>query len=156
MVEDVPGQKYISYNEIRCIIVEFGDDQCEKEQRAKFLETDPETAEKHLKGTPILKLDFTQSCSKKDFEEGQKAKTMQFPLGLAYSITQHKMQGQTVYKPGRLVTYFKNVFQAAMGYVTLGRVTAIDQIYIWINYARKTYTLAMYHCRHYKNLKPDL
>ena len=66
------------------------------------------------------------------------------------------MQGQTVYKPGRLVTYFKNVFQAAMGYVTLGRVTAIDQIYIWINYARKTYTLAMYHCRHYKNLKPDL
>ena len=58
------------------------------------------------------------------------AKAIQFPLKLAYSITQYKMQGQTIYKPGRLVTCFKNVFQAAMGYVTLGRVTAVNQLYI--------------------------
>ena len=117
-------------DEVKCIIVEFDDEQCGKERREKYLETDSETATKYPKGTPIWKLEFTYSCSKKDFDDGQKAKVIQFPLMLAYSVTMHKMQGQTIYKPGRLVTRFKHVFQAAMAYVTLGRITSIDQLYI--------------------------
>lgn len=103
---------FISYRDaVRCVIVEFDDDQCGKEQRAKFLETDPDTAGKYPNGTPIWKLEFAYSCSKNDYEEGQKAKAVQFPLKLAYSVTMHKMQGQTIYKPGRLVTCFKIYFK---------------------------------------------
>ena len=60
---------FISYrDEVRCILVEFDDDQCGKERRAKYMDTDPETAAKYPKATPIWRLEFTNSCSKKDFE----------------------------------------------------------------------------------------
>ena len=40
------------------------------------------------------------------------------------------MQGQTVHKPTSLVTCFKKVFAAAMSYVSLSRVTALEQLII--------------------------
>ena len=89
-----------------------------------------EMARKFPKATPISRLEFTFSCSKKDFEKGQKAKAIQFPFRLAKAVTQHKIQGQTIYPSNVLVTNFRNVLQAAMAYVTLGRVTNLDQLFI--------------------------
>ena len=40
------------------------------------------------------------------------------------------MQGQTISPPWVLVTSFEKVFQPAMAYVTLSRVTSLDQIFI--------------------------
>ena len=58
------------------------------------------------------------------------AKVIQFPVKLAFAVTAHKIQGQTVKKPRKVVVDLRSVFQPAMAYVMLSRVESIEQLFI--------------------------
>ena len=58
------------------------------------------------------------------------AKLIQFPLVLAWAVTAHKFQGQTVKKPQKVAVDVRSVFEAAQAYVMFSRVQELDQLYI--------------------------
>ena len=80
--------------------------------------------------TPIEKLEFTYSVSKKAYSTSSSAKALQFPLRLAWAITAHKIQGQTIPKPHMLIVDMSTVFEAAQTYVMLSRVQELQQLVI--------------------------
>ena len=49
---------------------------------------------------------------------------------LAWAVTAHKIQGQSVKKPQKVVIDLRSVFDAAQAYVMLSRVQEIEQLYI--------------------------
>ena len=55
---------------------------------------------------------------------------IQFPVKLAFAATAHKIQGQTVKSPRKVIVDIRSVFQPAMAYVMLSRVESIEQLYI--------------------------
>ena len=80
--------------------------------------------------TPIEKLEFTYSISKKAYSTSSSAKALQFPVKLAWAITAHKIQGQTIPKPRMLIVDMSSVFVAAQTYVMLSRVQELKQLII--------------------------
>ena len=81
-------------------------------------------------GTIIEKITFGFSLSKLKKGSIATAKVVQFPVRLAFATTAHKIQGQTVKKPRKVIVDLRSVFQAAMAYVMLSRVESIDQLFI--------------------------
>ena len=58
------------------------------------------------------------------------ATVYQFPIRLAFAITAHKIQGQTICKPQKLVIDIESAFIAGMVYVMLSRVCSLEQLII--------------------------
>ena len=90
----------------------------------------PELASKYPGGTTIEKVSFGFSLSKSKRGSIATAKVIQFPIKLAFAATAHKIQGQTVKRPRKVIVDLQSVFQPAMAYVMLSRVESIDQLYI--------------------------
>ena len=90
----------------------------------------PEISSKYPGGTAIEKVCFAFSLSKSKRGKIATAKVTQFPVKLAFAATAHKIQGQTVKKPRRVIVDLRSVFQPAMAYVMLSRVESIDQLFI--------------------------
>ena len=81
-------------------------------------------------GTAMKKVNFGFSLSKSNKNNIATAKVVQFPIRLAFATAAHKIQGQTVKKPRKVVVDLRSVFQPAMAYVMLSRVESIDQLFI--------------------------
>ena len=62
---------------------------------------------------------------------GSMATVVQFPIRLAHAITAHKIQGNTVPFPAKVLLDLSSVFEPAQAYVMLSRVQCIDQVYIY-------------------------
>ena len=92
-------------------------------------EANPDKSVKYPGGTVIEKVSFAFSLSKKKGSIAT-ARVYQFPVKLAFAATAHKIQGQTVKKPRKVIVDLRSVFQPAMAYVMLSRVESIDQLYI--------------------------
>ena len=67
---------------------------------------------------------------KKSGDVGSSALVIQFPVKLAYAVTSHKIQGQTIPKPSKVVLDLNSVFEDAQAHVMLSRVQCLDQVYI--------------------------
>merc|ERR1712240_168697 len=80
--------------------------------------------------TPIEKVEYHYSLSKKPSSGVQNAVAVQIPLRLSFAATSHKVQGQTVKKPNSLVTDLRTVNQPAQAYVMLSRPTSLNQLFI--------------------------
>ena len=76
------------------------------------------------------KLEFSYSTSKKAYSTAVKNTALMFPVKLAWAITAHKIQGQTVKKPNKLIVNMQKVFEAAQAYVMLSRVENLNQLII--------------------------
>ena len=81
-------------------------------------------------GTAIEKVSFNFSLSKSKKNVVSTARVIQFPVKVAFATTAHKIQGQTVKKPEKVVVDLRSVFQPAMAYVMLSRVESIEQLFI--------------------------
>ena len=57
------------------------------------------------------------------------ASVLQFPLTLAWAMTAHKMQGQTVFHPQILLADLQSMFGTNMAYVVCSRVQFFEQLY---------------------------
>ena len=93
--------------EVQYIIPKFDDEESGDRQRRKY----PGLSAKYAgqKGTPIGKHVFDLQKIKK--------KVQQFPLTLAWGITCHKMQGQTVKKGSKLIVHWNPKLKYGMAYV---------------------------------------
>ena len=90
----------------------------------------PGITRKYPEGTPIEKVNFPFSISKSKKSVINTASVIQFPLRLAFACTSHKIQGATIPKPQKAIINVTDTFAAAMVYVMLSRVCALEQIYI--------------------------
>ena len=90
----------------------------------------PGLTAKYPGGTSIEKVSFAFSLSKSKRGNIATAQVIQFPIKLAFAATAHKIQGQTVKKPRKVIVDLESVFQPAMAYVMLSRVESIDQLFI--------------------------
>jgi hypothetical protein len=93
-------------------------------------ESNPEIQIKYPGGTLIEKVSFAFSLSKAKKGCIASAKVIQFPVKLAFAATAHKIQGQTVRRPRKVIVDLRSVFQPAMAYVMLSRVESIEQLFI--------------------------
>ncbi len=82
----------------------------------------------HPGSIPLAVHKFDYSLGKLAKGHTAKATVYQFPLTLAWALTAHKCQGQTVKKPNQLVADLKSVFTSGQAYVILGRVQDINQL----------------------------
>ena len=78
--------------------------------------------------TPIDKLEFSYSPTKTAFSTSVKNTALQFPVRLAWAMTMHRVQGQTVKKPNKILVSMRNIFAPAMAYVALSRIENINQL----------------------------
>ena len=67
---------------------------------------------------------------KKSGHVGSSALVIQFPVKPAHAITAHKIQGQTVRSPSKVVIDLNSVFEDAQAHVMLSRVQCLEQVYI--------------------------
>ncbi len=111
---------------VTMVLIQFDDNDAGIETRNHY----QRLANKFPDCTPIKQVSFEFSLGKIRKGHTAKAKIIQFPLTLAWSITAHKCQGQTIKRPNCLVTDLSTVFTSGQTYVILGRVQDITQLYI--------------------------
>ena len=61
---------------------------------------------------------------------GSTAKLFQYPLILAFAVTVHKIQGQTIERSQKCVIDLRSVFEGAQAYVMLSRLKELEQLFI--------------------------
>ena len=110
---------------IQSVFVRFDDEivGCNALEKVSLLQK-----KKFPNSVPIRIFKFDFSLGRLSKEHTAKATIYQFPLILAWAITAHKCQGQTVKKPNMLGADLKSVFAAGQAYVILGRVQDISQL----------------------------
>ena len=107
------------------LVVKFDNSKAGRESRKSH----PNYAKKFPEGTVIKKMEYEIS-RKANTVIGSSAKLIQYPLILAYAVTVHKIQGQTIERPWKCVVDLTSVFEGAQAYVMLSRVKELDQIFI--------------------------
>lgn len=70
------------------------------------------------------------SIRKRSGDVSSTASVIQFPIKLAFAITSHKIQGQTIPMPAKVALDIDSVFEDAQTHVILSRVQQLDQIFI--------------------------
>merc|ERR1712030_150524 len=90
----------------------------------------PKCESQYPRGTVIEKVSFSYSISRKAVTGSSKATVIQFPLKVAYAITAHKIQGQTIPKPHKIALDIASVFEDAQAHVMLSRVEEFEQIFL--------------------------
>ena len=111
---------------VSAVVVKFDNPEAGRESRRR----NPGMAVKHPDGTVITKTEQDYSLSKTQGLISSTAKLIQIPLVLAWAVTVHKFQGQTVRHPQKTVIDLRSVFEPAQAYVMASRVQELEQLYI--------------------------
>ena len=110
----------------RVLIVKFDNPNAGRDSRTN----NPALAKKYPDGTMIKKMEKEYSLARDQGLISSTAKLIQFPIVLAWAVTVHKFQGQTVKAPEKVAMDLRSVFEAAQAYVMLSRVQELEQLYI--------------------------
>ena len=125
---EVLGFHRSKQNLVKKVIINFFNEDCGKKNR------ECDIIFKHQypgqNATPIDRIEFPYSFSRKGNCVAKNAKVIQFPLRLAFGATSHKVQGQTVLKPNSLAVDLLSVREAAQGYVRISRPESLKQLFI--------------------------
>ena len=78
----------------------------------------------------IEKINYQYPLRKKGGEAGATANVIQFPIRLAFAITCHKIQGQTICSPTKVVLDLNSIFEDGQAHVMLSRVQQLGQVFI--------------------------
>ena len=110
------------------VIIKFDNPAVGKEMRKR----NPMLERKYPDGVPIKKMEKEYSLPKNAGPISSTAKCIQFPMVLCWAVTVHKIQGQTVKYPGKVVIDAKACSKSdpAQVYVMLSRVQELEQLYI--------------------------
>ena len=108
------------------LMVKFDNPSAGKESR----KLNPMMSVKYLDGTLIKKKEQDYSLARSQGLISSTAKLIQYPIVLAWAVTVHNFQGQTVASPQKVVIDLRSVFEAAQAYVMKSRVQELEQLYI--------------------------
>ena len=108
------------------LIIKFDNPAAGQETRNQ----NPIMSMKYPGGTVIKKKEQDYSLARKGGLISSTAKLIQYPIVLAWAVTVHKFQGQTVKYPQKVVIDLRSVFEAAQAYVMKSRVQELEQLYI--------------------------
>ena len=111
---------------IKAVIVKFDNPAAGQESRKR----NPMLTMKYPGGTVIKKKEQDYSLARNKGLISATAKLIQFPIVLAWAVTVHKFQGQTVKHPQKVVIDLRSVFEAAQAYVMASRIQELDQLFI--------------------------
>ena len=111
---------------IGALIVKFDNEAAGRESRKQ----NPMLLRKYPTGTVIKKKEQDYSLARTKGLISSTAKLIQYPIVLAWAVTVHKFQGQTVPSPQKVVIDLRSVFEAAQAYVMMSRVQELEQLYI--------------------------
>ena len=111
---------------ITALIIKFDNPEAGKVARSRH----PNMAKKYPQGTVVKKIETEYSLARHQGLISTTAKLIQFPIVLAWAVTVHKFQGQTVQAPQKVVLDLRSIFEAAQAYVMASRVQELDQLYI--------------------------
>ena len=103
------------------------DEECQGAERRQNY---PGLSKKYPGCTPIDKVLYQYSLSRKNARETNTAQVFQFPIVVCFAATTHKFQGGTILKPNKCVLDLRTVFDDAMAYVMLSRVQNVSQLLI--------------------------
>ena len=112
--------------EIDKLVIKLKNREAGKQNRQKY----PRLAARYKDCVFIERVANQYPLRKKSGHVGSSALVIQFPVKLAYAITAHKIQGQTIPKPNKVVLDLNSVFEDAQAHVMLSRVQCLDQVYI--------------------------
>ena len=102
---------------------------------------------------------FNTPSEKKSGDVGSTATVIQFPIKLAFAITSHKIQGQTIQNPTKVVLDINSVFEDAQAYVMLSRVQQLEQVFILgvLDESKiRTSRVALYELQRMKSLSANI
>merc|ERR1711888_61771 len=85
---------------------------------------------KYPDGTIVKRVEREYSLARNQGLVSSTARLIHFSLVLAWAVTVHKFQGQTVKAPQKVVIDLRSIFEAAQAYVMASRVQELDQLYI--------------------------
>ena len=126
LIGTVTGIEESQKGTVTAVIIKFDNTAAGKESRDR----NPNMTRKYPGGTVIKKKEQEYSLTRNQGLISSTAKLIQFPVVLAWAVTVHKFQGQTVKSPQKVAIDLTSVFEAAQAYVMLSRVQELDQLYI--------------------------
>ena len=104
---EIIGLEFDTFNKLSRVIIEFDTESSGKEKRKNH--TDLQRKYYPRLATPIEKIEFNYSLSKKPTSSASNAVALQFPLRLSFAATAHKVQGATIKKRNKLVVDLRTV-----------------------------------------------
>ena len=126
-METLVGVENFKDGSLDKVIVKFDNPKAGRESRKNH----PNYEKKYPEGTVIKKMEYEYMLSRKaNIVIGSSAKLIQYPLILAYAVTVHKIQGQTIERQWKCVIDLMSVFEGAQAYIILSRVKELEQIFI--------------------------
>ena len=125
---EVIGLELDENNCVNRVIVCFDNELSGKERRKNCVQLQQQYFPRLA--TPVDRIEFHYSLSRKPTSTAANAVAVQFPLRLAFAATAHKIQGSTIKKPNYLVVDLRSVMEAAQAYVMLSRIQALSQLFI--------------------------
>ena len=93
-------------------------------------QNNPGLAARYPNCVAIERVSNQYGLRKKSGDVGATATVIQFPVKLAFAITSHKIQGQTIPWPMTVVLDLNSIFEDAQAHVMLSRVQRLQQVYI--------------------------
>ena len=90
----------------------------------------PALAAKYPECVIIEPVSNQYTLRKKSGDVSTTATVIQFPIKVAFAITSHKIQGQTIAWPTKVALHLDSIFEDAQAHVMLSRAQQISQIYI--------------------------
>ena len=112
--------------EVDKLIVKLNSKNSGIQNRARF----PGLAARYPECVFIERVTNQYSIRKRSGDVSSTASVIQFPIKLAFAITSHKIQGQTIPMPIKVALDIDSVFDDGQTHVILSRPQQIDKIYI--------------------------
>ena len=112
--------------EVDKLIVRLKKKNAGQHNRSKF----PGLASRFPNCVIIERVSNQYTLRKKGGDVSNTATLFQFPLKLAHAITAHKIQGQTIPYPVKVVLDLNSIFEDAQAHVMLSRVQQLEQVFI--------------------------
>lgn len=114
---------------VKYVIVKFDLEKSGAEQRR--IHSQISEKYKVMNGTPIFRQNIQYHITgSRNKPHAARATVFQFPLRLAYAVTGHKMQGQTVKTGSKVVVNWCKRMPDALAYIMLSRSESIEDLYI--------------------------